>query len=99
MSEVKAFALGGAMNQIGCYGWFRVMTISLLLAGCAAKPIVHLDCPLTEGLAQYENVQVEVNASSELRQRTGYEATSAALLEEFIAHLKDSQRFSSVGTA
>ena len=81
----------------------KVQTLGLalilsLLNGCAATPTVEQTRPFTADLSRYKAVQVAVDGSEQIRQRTGFEPTSVALLEEFIANVRSSGRYSAVGT-
>jgi hypothetical protein len=70
----------------------------LLLVGCAATPKVEGQRGITTELAQYSAVHVIVEAPEQIRQKSGYDATSAVLLQEFIANVKLLGKYATVGT-
>ncbi len=59
-----------------------------LVVGCAATPTVYEPNEIEVNLSQYNDVQVVVGASDQIRQKKGYDATSALLLKEFVANVK-----------
>lgn len=87
------------MVQIGKFARVWALPISLLVAGCAASPIISDVSLSTATLARYSAVQVEIDAPHEVLERRGFGRTSAALREEFIAHLTESNRFAPIGAS
>jgi uncharacterized protein YceK len=78
---------------------FAVMFAVAMLAGCAAVPTVDSSKPITGNIAQYKSVQVIVDGTDQMRQTAGFEATSAALRDEFTANLRAAGQFTAVGSA
>lgn len=77
---------------------YIVTAMVLLTAGCAVIPRIQQPQPIAQDLSRYSAVQVFVDAPQEIRQKTGYDSTSAELLEEFIANVKASGKYALVGT-
>jgi Domain of unknown function (DUF4410) len=79
----------------------RTLRLALILGpvgGCAAVPAVEQTRPINGDLARYDAVQVAVDGSDQIRQTSGFEPTRDALLEEFVADVKASRKYSAVGT-
>lgn len=70
----------------------------LFLAACAATPIVQEQRAQNVNTSGYSYVLVVVDAPEHIRQMTGYEETSAELLEQFIANVRASGKYAAVGT-
>jgi hypothetical protein len=71
----------------------------LFLAACAATPMVQEQRAANANGSGYSDVRVVVDAPDDIRQMTGYAETSAELLEEFIANVKASGKYATVGTS
>lgn len=79
---------------------FAAITIPLLLvlaSGCAVTPKVEEPHPVAQGLPRGGTVEAIVDAPDPIRQMEGYSSTSAALLEEFIANVKATNKYATVG--
>jgi hypothetical protein len=77
------------------------LAVSLLaiffLAACAATPMVQEQRTANANASGYGDVRVVVDAPDDIRQMTGYAETAAELLEAFIANVKASGKYATVG--
>jgi hypothetical protein len=76
---------------------FLLLGISIVIVGCATTPTVQNESPVRKDLSGYKEVQVIVEAPSEIRQQTGYNATSAALFREFVGNVQALDKYTFVG--
>jgi hypothetical protein len=79
--------------------WGLSLLAALFLAACAATPIVQEQRAQSANTSGYSYVHVVVDAPEHIRQMSGYAETSAELLEEFVANVRASGKYASVGTA
>jgi Domain of unknown function (DUF4410) len=78
---------------------FLALSIALatcVIMGCAAVPTMEDSKPIAVELARYKSAQVTVDGTEQIRNAAGFEATSTALRDEFVANLRTSGRFSNV---
>lgn len=74
-----------------------IASMILLTSGCAVAPKVEDLNPVSQALPTGGTLEASVDAPDPVRQMEGYNSTSAALLQEFIANVKATKKYATVG--
>ena len=75
-----------------------VLTLAVLFGGCAATPEVREEGRAANLPSRFSTVQVSVDAPQNVRAQDGYGVTSETLQREFIEAVRETGKFSAVGT-